>query len=48
MLQDDDHYLERGRRKYVRVKRFHALSDIDFPLIRDLLLEAEQVDRGGR
>ena len=47
LLQDEDHYLEQGRRKYVRVKSFQSISDIDVPLIRDLLLEAEAIDRDG-
>jgi len=39
-LLSDKEYLEAGKRKYVRTKKFKDTKDIDFERLRSLLLEA--------
>jgi len=44
LMLNEDEYLEAGNRKYVRVKTFHSLQEIDFEKLRALLYEAAAID----
>ncbi|MEQ9297211.1 MAG: DUF1801 domain-containing protein [Cyclobacteriaceae bacterium] len=44
LLSDEDGYLNAGNRKYVRIRTFNDLSDIDHSLVRSLLFEATLID----
>jgi hypothetical protein len=44
LLTDDDHYLEKGRRKKVYIKTFAEKSEIDVNLIKAYLYEAVEID----
>lgn len=43
-LLADSSYLEAGKRKYVRLKVFGSLKEIDFDRLRALLFEAQALD----
>jgi len=43
-LLADASYLEAGSRKYVRIKTFQSLKEIDFEKLRALLFEAHIID----
>ncbi len=43
-LLADSSYLEAGKRKYVRLKVFRSLAEIDFDKLRALLFEALALD----
>ena len=43
-LLADSSYLEAGKRKYVRIKTFRSLNEIDFDKMRELLFEALLLD----
>lgn len=44
ILMDEDNYLEMGKRKYVKTRRFFHLRDIDHAKVRSLLIEATSID----
>ena len=44
LLSDDENYLDAGKRKYVRLRNFKAMSEIDFEKLRHLLFEAQIID----
>jgi len=44
LMMDDEHYLEKGNRKYVRTRRFCQRQEIDFDKVRSLLHEAAAID----
>lgn len=48
LLSDEIGYLEAGQRKYVRLKTFKSLKDIDIDLIKSFLFEASEIDLGTR
>ncbi len=44
LLADEEEYLDAGKRKYVRIRTYQALADIDFEKLRLLLFEAQLID----
>jgi hypothetical protein len=46
LLNDESNYLDKGKRKQVYTKDFHAPSDIDEDILRTYLYEASIVDEG--
>ena len=44
LLIDDDNYLEAGKRRFVRMKSFQTLHEVDFEKLRSLLFEAAEID----
>lgn len=44
LLPDEDGYLDKGTRKYVRTRTFYTLNDIDNGLLRFFLMEALEID----
>lgn len=47
LMLNDDNYLEAGSRKFVRIKTFNAIKEIDFEKLRSLLYEASFIDSDG-
>ena len=45
LLIGDDNYLEAGKRRFVRMKSFQTLREVDFEKLRSLLFEAAEIDR---
>lgn len=43
-LTDEINYFEKGERKFVTMKRFEKISDINFDLLRAMLFEAALID----
>lgn len=43
-LSDGEGYLDAGKRKYVRIRKYQSLEDIDFEKLRLLLFEAQVLD----
>ncbi|MCE7996443.1 MAG: DUF1801 domain-containing protein [Roseivirga sp.] len=44
LLANEDGYLDAGKRKYVRIRKFQSLEEIDFEKLRLLLFEAQIID----
>lgn len=44
LMVNEDDYLEAGNRKYVRIRTFKSLKEIDFEKLRSLLYEAALID----
>lgn len=44
LLENEDGFLSAGKRKYVRIRKFRSLADIDFEKMRLLLFEAQIID----
>ena len=44
LLPDEDNYLEKGKRKYVRTKTFHSTEEINEELLQFFLWEALAID----
>ncbi len=47
LLKDEINFLEKGTRKQVYWKSFHALEEIDIDLVKTYLFEAAEVDGKG-
>ncbi|MFY0591600.1 DUF1801 domain-containing protein [Roseivirga sp.] len=46
LLSNEDGFLATGKRKYVRIRTFKSIKEIDFERLRALLYEAVLVDSG--
>lgn len=44
LLENEDGFLSAGKCKYVRIRKFRSLADIDFEKMRLLLFEAQIID----
>lgn len=44
LMADEDGYLDAGKRKYVRIRTYKSLEEIDFDKLRSFLFEAQIID----